>query len=318
MHNITLTNFQTQVCIGSLLGDMSASRPKNGKNYHLSCYHSEKQLEWLTRKWDWLQPYSRPIQLTNYTDKRDGKSRKGGRFHTVSASVFTEIAGLFYAPGGKIIPENLSDIMTDPVGLACLIADDGSWNGGGISIASKQFSEKDNCILSECLNKNFNIRTYPHLTGKYWTVNIRSISIENTFALCSPFVPEFLWYKFGGFEYKTTRVDKIENGCGNCGRTFMSYPSENQKYCSRKCAGAAKPKGYESKRPLAICIICKHKFRQYSRLQIRCNNCSDLPLENEKCANCDAPVKKTGRKFCSNRCQVIYVHRKNGHAMSGD
>lgn len=317
MHNIVLSDFQIQVCIGSLLGDMSASRPRNGKNYHLSCYHSEKQLEWLIKKQEWLQPYSSQIQLTNYTDKRDGKSRKGGRFHTISASAFTEIANLFYTQRGKIIPENLSQIMTSPVSLACLIADDGSWNGG-ISIASKQFSEKDNQILSECLNQNFKLRTYPYFTGKYWTVKIRSISIERTFEICSPFVPEFLWYKFGGGEYKTTRVDKIERICPKCGNKFMCYKSGSQTYCSRECSSAMKPTGYNAKHSSAICIICNNEFIQYLKRQIRCENCRTKPFENELCLNCGKLVKETGRKFCSPRCQVIHVHRKNGHIMRGN
>lgn len=118
MHdNLILNEFQKQVCIGSLLGDMSGSVSKHGINYYLSCYHAKKQNEWLQLKWSWLQPYSRPIQQCKYLDKRDGKYREGARFHTLSAKCFTEIAKLFYVNGEKRIPSNIGLLLRHPISL---------------------------------------------------------------------------------------------------------------------------------------------------------------------------------------------------------
>lgn len=308
-----LSQFQLQVCIGTLLGDSSLSKPYNGKNYHLSCYHSEKQLNWLERKWQWLQPHTRPIQLCAYKDKRNDKIYRGARFHTISAPCFTELAELFYIDGKKIITELLTSKMTHPVTLACLICDDGSWDGAGISIASKQFTESENQILAETIAKVFNLSTSIMTSGKYPHIRIAAKSVEATFDLCQEYIPESLHYKFGGSDYTTFLVGKVMKVCPVCSESFESYKSANQTYCNRKCAGVGKPSGYETRTETDICPICGNEFLKYIKNQVTCPDCKRKPFLHETCLVCGKPVKRRGNKCCSARCATIAGHIVRGH-----
>lgn len=312
-----LTELQEQVAIGTLLGDSSLSRPKkNGRSYHLSCYHAQAQLEWLQMKWEWLAPLTRPIQLCQYLDKRDGKVRSGGRFHTISAPCFGDLHDLFYQSGRKAITNELMHRIHHPIALACLICDDGSWDGGGIQIASKQFNESENHILAGRLSEIYGINAYATLDGKYWSVRISAISVKTVFDLCLPFVPQSMYYKFGGGEYVTRLVTKVERICPVCKTTFSVYESSDTKYCSRKCAGIGKPSGYKTRTKIINCAHCGNEFIQYNEKNIHCSPaCRDAPAAHEVCQICGNPVKERGRIYCSMRCNVIGGHISRGHTV---
>lgn len=233
--NLTLNEFQKQVCIGGLLGDMSASKSTYSINYYLSCFHSQKQIQWLVQKWEWLQPFGRPIQNCNYFDKRSGKSYPGARFHTISAKCISEIASLFYIDGKKIIPNSIEDIMKHPVSLAVLICDDGSWDKAGIQIATKQFSVDGNRILGESFFKNWRIKTTIYRKGKYPSLRIPAKEVEKVRELCLGYIPAFLRYKLGGEEYQTSLIGKILKTCPVCKITFETYESEQRVFCGTKC-----------------------------------------------------------------------------------
>jgi len=46
--------------------------------------------------------------------------------------------------------------------------------------------------------------------------------------------------------------------CLSCGKSFMSYPSDNKKFCCRECFN-----GYSSKKIIRKCIICKKEYVTY-------------------------------------------------------
>ena len=309
MHTEILTEFQMQVCIGSLLGDSSLSRPKNGRNYHLSCYHSEKQINWLKMKHEWLSPLSRPIQMCSYMDKRDGKIRTGARFHTISAPCFTELADLLYHNKRKMITNALLKNFLHPVALACLICDDGSWDRAGIQIATKQFTHQDNQRLSRHLNATFGIQSVVRQTGKYWNIRLPALSVPIVFDLCHEWIPETLFYKFGGENYiPTIYHGKLTCVCAGCSKPFLFYPSSHQKFCSRECAQRGKPTGYTTRTLKKICPVCKNEFMPYIKKQERCKKCTDLRENSIPCCVCGNPVFKRNAVTCSRSCDVVLGH----------
>lgn len=314
--NAFLTDFQTQVCYGTLLGDSSLSRPQNGQNYHLACYHSEAQIDWLNLKWRWLQPHSRPIQYCAYTDKRNGKTYKGSRFHTISAPCFTNLAQVIYPGGQKVIPPNFDSIINHPVALACLICDDGSWDGAGISIATKHFTILENELLAHGLGNIFDIEISVNTVGKYPFLRIPATSVEQVRELCSDYLLESMLYKFGGPNYSSYLVGKIERECPICHQTFLSYKSANQQYCSQRCAGIGKPAGYMTRTKIDTCPLCGEEFLRYNRKQQTCVPCRDKPFPHEACRICGKAVKTRGRVYCSMRCSVIGCHIAQGHKVN--
>ncbi len=306
---IRLTVFQQHVAVGTLLGDSSLIKPPSGLNYHLSCYHAEKQREWLLCKHAWLSPASRPIQWCAYLDKRNGKIRAGGRFHTVSIPCFTRLAALLYHGRVKVVTEDFLTLFTHPVALTCLIADDGSWDQAGIAIASKHFSIAENAVLAKHLSTTFGLTITVQDGGPYPYIRITARSVEKAILLCAPFLPPSLRYKFGPEGYATRLVGKIDQSCPVCGTGFQEYALLKRLYCSRKCANIGRPKGYAAQHKTSFCERCAMPFVLLNKRQTRCKDCRELRLEAIPCPICTQPVWKTGNMTCSARCNVLLGHR---------
>jgi hypothetical protein len=304
--SIRLTEFQTHVAVGTLLGDASLSKPDSGKNYHLSCYHAEKQREWLLCKHTWLLPAARPIQWTAYVDKRDGKAHPGGRFHTVSIPCFTALESLLYEDRIKRITPDYLRLFTHPIALACLIADDGSWDQAGIAIATKQFTAQENELFAQWLYDAFSLHATPMLGQDYPYVRITAVSVQLTRDLCLPHLPLSLVYKFGPTDYQTRLVGKAAVMCRGCGENFMEYLSNHRIYCSRVCA-AKDPNnsGYATRTTFRACERCDTEFLVYTKRQTRCVPCRTLRIEPVPCAICSTPVWKIGSETCSRSCNTL-------------
>lgn len=307
-----MTDFQRQVAIGTLLGDSSLSKPSNGRNYHLSCYHSEKQREWLIQKYEWLAPSTRPIQWCAYSDKRTGKVLRGGRFHTVSIPCFSDLAKLLYLEGKKYLGDELLDLITHPVVLACLICDNGSWDGAGIAIASKQFTVEENHRLAAALHRAFGLSISVQTHQKYPYIRITATSVEQARKLCEPYVPESLRYKFGPSEYSTHLCGTVEAICPICGKSFRFYKSSGKVFCSQQCANRGKRSGYMTRKGVSTCLRCGETFVPYQRRQRVCPECRNkhLRITPIPCVVCGKPVVAEGRKTCSKFCSVVLGHRK--------
>jgi len=277
-HNIQWeSDFQRAVVIGMLLGDASLSKSVKSVNSYLACYHSEKQIEWLEQKHRWLGEMARPIQHCSYLDKRDGKTRCGARFHTVSTPILTELHTLFYPDGKKHLSQQVVASISEPVTLAVLIGDDGSWQGG-IQIASKQFSFEENENLANRLNLVFSfhceVRTQAYREKHYHFLRIPAQDIPAVRSLCVPYLPQSLHYKLGGEAYIPRYVGKVMYICEKCGKRVADYPSSKRQYCSRTCKGGSN-------------WIGKGRRVEY------------------KCDNCQKPFSKKlseKKRFCSRTC----------------
>jgi hypothetical protein len=253
------SDFQRAVVIGMLLGDGSLSHANASINYHLACYHSEKQLEWLEQKHQWLGELARPIQRCSYLDKRDGKTRSGGRFHTISAPILTELHTLFYPHGKKCLSQEAVATICEPVTLAILIGDDGSWHRA-VRIASKQFSLEENENLANQLNLAFSLHCYVEVSrysGKlYYSIYIPAQDVLAVRSLCMPYLPQSLHYKLGGEVYTPyIIVGKITYTCEKCGKQVADYPSARRRFCSRSCRAAST------------------WIRKGRRVECKCDNC---------------------------------------------
>jgi LAGLIDADG DNA endonuclease family len=307
-HVNIMTPFQRQVALGTLLGDSSLRYPTKHSNSYLVCYHARKQSEWLELKYQWLLPFSRPIAWESRLDKRDGKVRHGGRFHTISTPEFRELALMLYPGKRKTITTDYLAQITSPVSLACLIGDDGSWDKAGVALATKQFSVEENGLLAVFLRERFDLSVTVQC-DKYAFVRITAISVERLKMLCLPFLPPSLHYKLGPPHYKTTLVGRQLVQCRACGKELLDYLSNGRLYCSRRCAGKGKPAGYVTRQTFMLCERCGVSFLIYNKRQTRCKDCRELRLEALPCVICGAPVWHNGYVTCSRSCNVTLGHR---------
>lgn len=295
---VHFTPLQEQLILGSLLGDASLSKPPNGKNYHWSVYHAGKQAEYLQWKYALLCPWSSRIQVTNYVDKRDGKARPGGRFHLPSQEWFTELRHELYPSSTKQLTPQFLKRIKHPIALATLIGDDGSWDKSGIQISSKQFTEAENGLLAFYLTTTFGIRITPFFSRPYHLLRIPSDQIAKVHSLCLSLLPESMWYKFGGADYRTTLVGKVWHTCERCSRAFLEYESAERRFCSRLCAAQGR---------LASVWTTRRALYGSSGIKRRI---PPLP----PCVICGTTVKRLDRQTCSQRCGNILGHRNRSMA----
>lgn len=115
------------------------------------------------------------------------------------------------------------------------------------------------------------------------------------------------------------KENKIIKICPICGTTFITIPSNNQKYCSRECANKSRKTGED-----VVCDYCGKTFyrnryhinrqakkqqHQFCSLECQINFKYDQTHEIRKCEVCKKNFevyKNSTQRFCSDKCQHIW------------
>lgn len=176
-----LTNYQRQLIVGMLLGDASipALRRKD-KNHLLTFGHTGVQEDYAVWKAEKMVPFNRPLDHVMVSlAKGQPKIYKRVIFNSMHHPDFTPIRALFYPEGKKIVPANISDLLTLPA-IAIWYMDDGSlsrWHtglGAYCEFATHSFTHDDQVILVAALEKHCGVNarlTYsdsPRVGGSGW------------------------------------------------------------------------------------------------------------------------------------------------------
>lgn len=167
-----------EVLIGVLLGDAHLSRPKSTHNTKLVFDQSNSlHKEYLLHLYDIFKSLTNtePYTTNRKPDARTGKVYNSIKFSTKGRGAAIRPAGrgsprgtlslpclndyheLFYKDGKKIIPKNISELLTAR-GLAYFIIDDGSKSHYKQTILHTRFYTKSEVeLLKETLFKNFGL-----------------------------------------------------------------------------------------------------------------------------------------------------------------
>jgi len=199
-NEILLTEDQKSVIIGSILGDGSVSQ-----NGYFSEKHGLQQEEYLRWKAKMLSSIIKPSNITKDTI-RDKKRDTTYNYIAIRSKVHTflhEMRSLFYVDNVKVIPVNISELIT-PLAFTVWYLDDGCTDWGyrkGIRSSNKMtptckictecFTEKDQDMLVKSLEQNLGIyaetctstyknRTRIHLKGKTNVYNALKIINKRT------------------------------------------------------------------------------------------------------------------------------------------
>jgi hypothetical protein len=164
--NSPLSKRQRAIILGNILGDGHLQIAPNEKSARLRFTHSmeqEQYVHWQYRNLDWL---SKKVKPPYETTTKKGYSECIG--YTSYQPELLQFHQFFYKPTGlskpkyrKIVPENLSDYLKDPISLMVWYLDDGTLrtDSGACRIATQSFTEEENWILQDCLQKNFNVKS---------------------------------------------------------------------------------------------------------------------------------------------------------------
>ena len=108
---------EKDILIGTILGDAHVRKLKQESRVEIT--HSTQQKAYLFWKYEKLKRWcgAKP-HLVRIHDARYQKEYLQWRFNTVSRTVFDDLRKIFYRGRIKIIPQNISEIITSPLSLA--------------------------------------------------------------------------------------------------------------------------------------------------------------------------------------------------------
>lgn len=193
-HNLSEREFG--ILIGTILGDAYIDRyPKDAR---VAIMHSLKQKEYVNWKYGELKRFTKMIpSQSSYFDKRYNKNYFWWRFQTRRFPVFKEIATIFYKGKRKIIPQNIDQILTQPISLAVWYMDDGGRRKDchGMFLNTLSYSKIEQTKLQKCLLKNFGINTRIHWISDGFRLYIPKDNAKRFCEIIAPYIIPSMVYK---------------------------------------------------------------------------------------------------------------------------
>ena len=165
-------------------------------NFKQSIIHEK----YLYHLYDLFNEYcpSLPKLEKSLPDLRTGNIYYSLKFSSYTLPCFNELYDLFYLNNKKIIPKNITDLLT-PLSLTYWICDDGSWNkiNKYVTICTDSFTLLEVENLISVLNNKFNLKSYKVKNGKNYRIIIPSYSIYILQDLISSHIPSMMKHKIG-------------------------------------------------------------------------------------------------------------------------
>ena len=193
---VNLTQRQQDILIGTLLGD--GCLEMTGINVRLKVDHNIRQRQ-LT---DWVfeefrRESSKEPYFLNQYDRRTKKFYNHYRFSTLAQPVFNKFYKLFYPQKRKIVPENIIDILINPLSLAVWYMDDGfrRRDCNSLYLCTSAYTDREHLLLLKVLKTNFNIDARVHYAAGNARIYIPASSAKQFCNLVKDYVLKDLTYK---------------------------------------------------------------------------------------------------------------------------
>jgi hypothetical protein len=188
--NISLSEKQISLIIGSSLGDASIILSGRRINAYFKVSHCEKQLEYVEWKKEILGTLS--SEISKYIDKRGNSIMYN--LYTLSHPKLNIFRELFYNDHIKIIKLELENYLT-PLSLAIWFMDDGNKN----RISTDGFSKDDNYLLQNIIKNKFelevNVLKYNRNNKDYYYLSFDKNNIKKLNNIIEPFMIKSMKYK---------------------------------------------------------------------------------------------------------------------------
>jgi len=192
LKEVDLSDKQKQLVVGSLLGDSSIVKTKQGKA-RLYLGHSEKQKDYLLWKNGLLMPFMTKAEIKRYVHKQGYVSYKTWSY---VHPFFSEMKAAFYSNGKKIINKSVLNKYMTPLALSVWYMDDGCCKYNKFyNFATACFDYLGVLILSQIVKNKFNINILPYKNGKYIYVRVDRKQNEKFEKIISPYIIPSMSYK---------------------------------------------------------------------------------------------------------------------------
>lgn len=187
-----LSEIQKAVLIGTLLGDGSLNL--RGKYHRLHIKHSIKQ--------KFFVDYKREIfsNITNmsariFYQKVNNKEYGFCEFVTLTHPEFTKFHRTFYLNNKKVVPDNINELLVNPLSVTVWFMDDGAAEYAGLSLQTHSFELNEVEKLRDCLQKNFSIKAKIRLNKGRYVIYIPKVYLNRFIDLVSNYILKEFNYK---------------------------------------------------------------------------------------------------------------------------
>lgn len=207
---LTIDSREKEVILGTLLGDAHARMLKTDARLEIG--HSEAQKDYVYWKYQELKQRVRAQpQCSTIYDPRYNKHHIQWRFRTRINPLFTEFRLLFYPAGKKIIPSNISSLLTSPLSLAVLFMDDGGRRNDcyGLFLNTLSFTKSEHETLQQCLRENFSLETRMHWIQDGYRLYISSKEAKKFCEIVYPHLIPSMYYKLS-YDPVTTSFARLD------------------------------------------------------------------------------------------------------------
>jgi hypothetical protein len=191
-----LSKTQKAIILGTLLGDGCLER--NGTYVRLRLEHSIVQKPYLLWKYEKLKNVITGSLMEIHAFHKKNKCFYDSlRIYTFSNQEFEIYWNSFYSNNKKVIPSNISELLTDPLSLAVWFMDDGYKRNdcNAFRLNTDSFDRAEQLILSNILRDNFGIENKLHKKGKYWNIYIPQRFSQKFVDIVKPYIIPHFHYK---------------------------------------------------------------------------------------------------------------------------
>lgn len=188
------------ILVGLMLGDLHARKQARSINAWLCFEQGIVHEDYLLHLYELFESYCKSAPKTNnrLPDKRTGKIYTRITFTTCALPCFNELYDLFYPEGKKIIPLNISSLMTK-LSLAYLICDDGTFSKstGRLFICTESFTLSEVILLIDALNGKWSLNCQKVNRGNGYRIVIPRKSLPILQSLLEDVIPPMMLHKIG-------------------------------------------------------------------------------------------------------------------------
>ena len=202
-----LTKEESDILVGSLLGDGCLRIIGKCKFPVFSASHSESQKDYVFWKYDKLKRWIKtpPWREERIYHKDITRKTFSWRFQTLSNEVFSDLYKTFYKNGKKIIPENINELLgNSPLALAVWLMDDGNKNHQAVFLNTQSFSLNEQKKLSQALRDvyGFHVTVNSHSKSKgieLFRIRIDTKSTKKLKNVIGKYILPKFYYKIPNF-----------------------------------------------------------------------------------------------------------------------
>lgn len=186
--SLTLSEIQTNVLIGTLLGDGCLIPNASGKNYRLAIRQCDKQKFYV----EWKHSIFESFVLS---PPRYDKYNNSWTFRTVSHPEFTAYYKLFYPDGKKQITKKIREFLSNPLVVAVWYMDDGSCDSNGYILNTQSFTREENELLQFLLQDIHGLHVRLHRDKDYWRLYLSGKDMQKFREIVEPYILSSFDYK---------------------------------------------------------------------------------------------------------------------------